>query len=603
MKSRLLGLFFVVGVGLTPATAVAQQSAAPAAMAASNAVPNLVNYTGVLKDASGRTLTRVTGVTFLLYSAEQGGAPLWLETQNVTPDKAGHYTVQLGAASKNGISSDLFVSGEGRWLAVQIGNEPEQPRVLLVAVPYAMKAADAQTLAGLPPSAFVMAQPHSANSRFAPQNATNSNTINPAITGTGATANFLPLWTTTSNLGSSVAFQNPTTKNIGLGTTAPQGKLSVASSNPGSGFNTLFAWNSAYSTFGPNVGSTTGAALALGYSTSDNAANIVSLAPGVAWKPLRLASGGLIIDAANGSEAMRVTSGGNVDIGTKAPIVETNTSGTRLSVQGANAAGQVKNAQSGVVGQGGIGGNADNSDTFGGIGVVGIGGQGGNVQGALIGFPHPGPGGAFSGGGSPCCGGDNAGGDGIDAFSGVGPFNEITGWAGNFTGDINVTGAIFAGNKDFKIDHPLDPANKYLLHSSVESNEMMNIYTGNVTTSAEGEAMVQLPQWFQTENGDFRYQLTVIGQFAQAIVANEIANNRFTIRTDKPNVKVSWQVTAVRQDAYAKAHPLVVEQEKDARLRGFYIHPELYGAPEEKQIEWARHPETMRYFKEIRSRH
>jgi hypothetical protein len=130
----------------------------------------------------------------------------------------------------------------------------------------------------------------------------------------------------------------------------------------------------------------------------------------------------------------------------------------------------------------------------------------------------------------------------------------------------------------------------------------MNIYNGNITTDGQGEASVQLPGWFEVLNTDFRYQLTVIGQFAQAIVAREIQNGAFAIRTSAPNVKVSWQVTGVRQDAYAKAHPLVVEQEKEARLRGFYIHPELYGAPAEKQIEWARHPEMMRRAKEQKLR-
>jgi trimeric autotransporter adhesin len=96
--------------------------------------------------------------------------------------------------------------------------------------------------------------------------------------------------------------------------------------------------------------------------------------------------------------------------------------------------------------------------------------------------------------------------------------------------------------------------------------------------------------------------LTVIGQFAQAIVAHEIENNRFEIRTNASNVKVSWQVAGVRQDAYAKAHPLVVEQEKDARLRGFYIHPDLFGAPPERQIEWARHPQMMKRIQETQAR-
>ena len=178
--------------------------------------------------------------------------------------------------------------------------------------------------------------------------------------------------------------------------------------------------------------------------------------------------------------------------------------------------------------------------------------------------------------------------------------NAGSGYAGNFAGDLNVTGAIFAGVKDFRIDHPIDPANKYLVHASVESSEMMDIYTGNVTTDAEGNAVVHLPDWFEVVNTDFRYQLTVIGQFAQAIVARKIENHQFVIRTSAPSVEVSWQVTAVRHDAYAKAHPLVVEQEKDVRLRGFYIQPELYGAPSERQIEWARHPQLMKKIQQDR---
>ena len=90
----------------------------------------------------------------------------------------------------------------------------------------------------------------------------------------------------------------------------------------------------------------------------------------------------------------------------------------------------------------------------------------------------------------------------------------------------------------------------------------MYIYTGNVITNAQGEATVAMPEWFEALNTDFRYQLTVVGQFAQAIVGHKIENHQFQIKTNAPNVEVSWQVTAVRQDAYAKAHPLVVEEEK-----------------------------------------
>jgi hypothetical protein len=167
------------------------------------------------------------------------------------------------------------------------------------------------------------------------------------------------------------------------------------------------------------------------------------------------------------------------------------------------------------------------------------------------------------------------------------------GLAGYFSGNVQITGSIAKGGGSFKIDHPLDPANKYLYHSFIESPDMMNIYNGNITTDANGEAVVELPSYFEALNRDFRYQLTVIGTFAQAMVAEEISNNRFTIKTSAPQVKVSWQVTGVRHDAYANKHRIPVEELKNETERGHYLYPELYNQPEEKSIEWARHPELM----------
>lgn len=156
--------------------------------------------------------------------------------------------------------------------------------------------------------------------------------------------------------------------------------------------------------------------------------------------------------------------------------------------------------------------------------------------------------------------------------------------AAYFGGNVTITGNLSKGSGSFKIDDPLDPANKYLYHSFVESPDMMNIYNGNVTTDDQGLAVVLLPKYFEALNRDFRYQLTVMGQFAQAIIEQEVADNRFVIRTDKPNVKVSWQVTGIRQDAYAKAHPVPVEVEKPEDERGHYLHPELFGASEQDRI-------------------
>ena len=151
-------------------------------------------------------------------------------------------------------------------------------------------------------------------------------------------------------------------------------------------------------------------------------------------------------------------------------------------------------------------------------------------------------------------------------------------------GNVAIVGNITKGGGSFKIDHPLDPANKYLYHSFVESPDMMNVYNGNIVTNQRGIATVILPDYFEALNQDFRYQLTVIGQFAQAIVAKEISRHRFMIKTSKPGVKVSWQVTGIRHDAYAEAHRIQVEEEKPPQEQGHYLHPELFGAPPEQAV-------------------
>jgi hypothetical protein len=154
---------------------------------------------------------------------------------------------------------------------------------------------------------------------------------------------------------------------------------------------------------------------------------------------------------------------------------------------------------------------------------------------------------------------------------------SANGLAGLFVGRVRVTGQLMKGGGGFTIDHPNDPENQYLSHSFVESPEMLNVYSGNVTTNRDGTAKVRLPAYFEDLNTDFRYQLTVIGDFAQAVVAEEIKGNAFAIRTDKGRVKVSWQVTGVRQDAWAKANRIESEQKKSKEERGKYLHPELFG--------------------------
>jgi endosialidase-like protein len=198
------------------------------AAAGSNVVPALVKFSGVLTDGSGKPLAGTVGVTFSLYKDEQGGSPLWLETQSVQPDKSGRYSVMLGSTTSQGLPGDLFISGEARWVGVQAQGQPEQPRVSLPSVPYAMKAQDAQTIGGLPPSAFVLAAPPNSGSS-SPAYPGVKASGNPPLGGSG-TANYIAIWTdSTGDLGNSVLFQSGSGSKakVGIGTTKPASTLDV----------------------------------------------------------------------------------------------------------------------------------------------------------------------------------------------------------------------------------------------------------------------------------------------------------------------------------------------------------------------------------------
>ena len=162
-----------------------------------------------------------------------------------------------------------------------------------------------------------------------------------------------------------------------------------------------------------------------------------------------------------------------------------------------------------------------------------------------------------------------------------------TSYAGYFSGNVHITGTLTGGKGAFIIDHPSDPENKYLSHSFVESPDMMNVYNGNIITDKDGYAIVKLPDYFDTLNKDFRYQLTVIGSFAQAIINEKIKDNQFTIQTDKPNIEVSWQVTGIRKDPWALQNPIIVEEIKNPYEKGKYLNPEIYNQPDEMGIHFS----------------
>jgi hypothetical protein len=166
-----------------------------------------------------------------------------------------------------------------------------------------------------------------------------------------------------------------------------------------------------------------------------------------------------------------------------------------------------------------------------------------------------------------------------------GQSNSPSGYAGYFQGNVHVTGTLSKGGGSFKIDHPLDPANKYLYHSFVESPDMKNVYDGVVTLDRNGKAWVTLPEWFEALNKDFRYQLTAIGAPGPNLyIASEMQHNRFQIVGGSPGTKVSWQVTGIRKDAFAEKYRIPVEEEKKGNERGKYLHPDAFGFSKEMGI-------------------
>ena len=721
LSARLFAALFL-------ATLLCTVVAAQESSQTSNSVPRLVTYSGRAIDEHGKTISDVAGVTFAIYKDQEGGSPLWMETQNVSPDAQGHFTVQLGSTASAGLPVELFTSGEARWLGTRMNGGEEQPRVLLVSVPYALKAADAQTLGGLPASAFMLAAPISgrtADLETAASSATSA-AAPPATSGTGTT-DFLPLWlNSTGTLGNSVLFQSGTgsTAKVGVNTTAPGATLDVkgtatirgpltlpstanATSAAGAGsqsenfiasvfnggthtaVNQKFRWqaepvgnNTANASgslnllFAPGtgtpaetglrIGSTGRITFASGQTFPGTATSVGLSAPSTDFKvsgsPVT-GAGTLALNwtvsptsADTANAIVKRDSSGSFSAGA---ISATATSSTGTAISASTSAGValsgiatangdgvfgqsnsatgvyglsktsygvygssnsfpgVQGASESYVGVGGLSvssvgvyGYSSNSHgvqgdahTTGGYGVYGTNSASGGA--GVLGVATVGVYGASNSANSGVYG-TSAGGWGVNAYGSSGGTGILagsdTGYAGWFNGDLNVDGNLSKAGGSFKIDHPLDPANKYLYHSFVESPDMMNIYNGNATTNAAGDAVVTLPDWFETLNRDFRYQLTVVGQFAQAIVAGKVANHKFAIKTDKPNVEVSWQITGIRHDAWANAHRIPVEEQKAEKERGTYLHPELFGAPEEKGVLWSRAPQAMKQWKEARTK-
>jgi hypothetical protein len=316
------------------------------------------------------------------------------------------------------------------------------------------------------------------------------------------------------------------------------------------------------------------------------------------WALQRNATGSA--NTAVGFEALQTNNGNsNTAVGDAAGV--TNVSGGQITVIGAGADVAVDGLQNATaIGAGAVVGASKS---------IVLGGTGSSVVNVGIGTSTPAytldvkdsnlGGGAISGSttvaGHAAVSGANFATSGVatggyflsESSSGVGVVgaNTAGGYAAQFQGNVQVTGTLTKGGGSFEIDDPIDPANKYLSHSFVESPDMMNIYNGIVTLDAHGSAVVTMPEWFSALNRDFRYQLTAIGSGAPKLhIAEEMHGNQFRIGGGKKGMRVSWEVTGIRQDAWANAHRVPNEETKPTNQQGKYLHPELFGAGPDKAI-------------------
>lgn len=433
------------------------------------------------------------------------------------------------------------------------------------------------------------AQKASSGASFTPQAG------GPSVHGSG-TAGMIPKWLDSSSIGDSI--MSEASGKIGIGITIPASKLSVA----GMIETTLGGYK-----FPDGTIQTTAATAGIG----SVAHNSTLTGNGTASSPLGVAIPLTLSGSTFFPQALVTLNQtgfgygllGSTDDGTGVAGISTNSTGVYGQSNNGFGVWGVSQSHEGVIGSSnsgtGVFGGSDNGKGVFGVsqtleGVVGSGGSSGvcGFSGSgdgVFGFSETGWGVRGLGHGSlagvvgasivgPGVSGESNSGDGVLGFS-------STGAAGRFLGNVVVTGTLSKAGGSFKIDHPLDPENKYLYHSFVESPDMMNIYNGNVTTDESGEAVVKLPAYFEALNFEFRYQLTVIGQFAQAIVSRKINNNEFAIRTSVPSVEVSWQVTGVRRDAWANKNRIPVEADKKEGERGLYLHPEAFDQPADRGIQ------------------
>ena len=589
-------------------------------------VPKTVNYQGYLTDSGGIPVDGDVDMEFSIYNVSSGGSSLWSESQTVTV-QSGIYSVILGETNPINLTFDVPY-----YLAVKVGSDAEMtPRQPLTSVGYSFRAADADLLDGQDGSYYrnasnldagtILSARLSLTDPDVPNDITVDETniassiardseIMPEVLandGSGSTldtdfldgqdGSYYLDWGNLSNV--PVGFADGVDDNSGGDITAVNAGNGLTGGGDTDGVTLHVGAGTGISLFADTI------ALNTTYTdtsyVNENQGN--SISSSMVQIPLSLSgsSSGAIISGDNTNTASGYGVWGEGDYGVYGKAVDSSGAG----IYGQNFVDFGYN-------YGYLGGN-----TYAVYGQYGTSGPYGYIGGSsygVYGYSNTGHGGFFEGSNDHWdlqLGGnigrintgpdensymilssngdvrvrlDNDGGEsGVFRIRDSGSTDVCT---VNESGDLTISGHLTKNTGSFRIDHPLDPKNKYLYHSFVESPDMKNIYDGVVELDENGEAWIEFPDWFEALNRDFRYQITPIGAPGPNLyVADEVSDNRFKIAGGDPGMKVSWQVTGIRQDPYANAHPISVEKDKPPEERGYYSHPELYGQPEQMRIE------------------
>ncbi|GIV72019.1 MULTISPECIES: autotransporter outer membrane beta-barrel domain-containing protein [Caldilinea] len=566
---RLAGAITIaVGALLFVLTAPQSSSGAPGRAPAveSAAITPLISYQGrLLNPTSGVPQNGTFTFVFRLYNVAEGGAALWTETKDIAVSN-GLFSTLLGDVTA--LPTSIF-DGQNLWLGVKVGTDAEAtPRQRIAAVAYALYSDNADRLDGQDSTAFAAAG-HIHDDRYyteAESDARFVNATGDAMSGSAATpvlsvtqtgAGVSGYFTSTASYGVVGETASSAVGIAGVRGTAGQpgttinGKYGVlGQSDTGRGVtgvsrdsNGLYGWST--STWAVRGEGEWGGVYALSFGAGSDAIRGENTATsGASWG---------VVGTSASPTGRGVAGFNSATTGTAEGIYGSSSSTSGRGVSG--YAGATTGATYGVYGQ--------NASTNGGAGVrgdspyVGVWGSATSTTGTNWGVY----------------------GSTVSASGYGGYFSAPSGGvAGRFVGNVQIAGTLSKSSGSFKIDHPLDPMNKYLYHSFVESPDMMNVYNGNVTLDESGAAWVELPAYFEALNRDVRYQLTPIGGPGPNLyIAQEVQGNRFRIAGGAPGLRVSWQVTGIRQDAYAQANPIVVEVDKPVEERGTLLHPEAHG--------------------------